>query len=184
MGTRFATKTTKCIYSREKNTYRKRFEENKALYDTFHGVTGQAERCAQMAPALPDERRDAGRRLGGGCCCRGGRRCGSGRDQRWRLADGRRATTHARDHLADHVVRRPAAAHPHPPLQRLHQYTVGDGNGDKCGGGEDGGTIIRATTVGDGDTTLQPSSCRLPAKNRFAHVRLVFSREHCAPGLG
>lgn len=119
----------KILYG-ERNTYRERLEEDQALYDALHGVTGKAERGAQMAPALPDERRDAGRRLGGRCCCCCGR-CGGGGDHRWRLTDGgrRRASSHVRHHLADQGVRRPTAAHTHPPFQRLHQRTVNGGVG-------------------------------------------------------
>jgi len=139
----------------EKKTYRKRLEEDQALYDSLHGVAGQAESGAQMAPTLSDERRNTGRRLCGG----------GGGDQCWRLAyGGRRSPSHAGHHLADHVTRRPAAAHPHPPLQRLHQHTVVSG-GDGVGDDDDNNgscNIIRTTVVvgGDVDATL-PSSTRV-----------------------
>lgn len=147
-------------------TYRKCLEKDQALYDAFHGVAGQAKRSAQMAPALADERRNTGRRLRGGgrcCCCCG---CGGG-DQRWRLADGGRASTDAGDHLADHVARRPTATHPHPLFQRFHQRTV-------CccdGGNEDNSrrNNIRTTVGGSGDDTTLPSSSRLTVENRSKH---------------
>lgn len=152
---------------RRKKTYRKSLEENQALDDAFHGVAGQTERGAQMAPAFAYERRYTGRRRllrcgcgggGGGCCCCGCGRRGGG-DQRWRLADGRLASCYAAaaaHHLADHVVRRPTAAHPYPPFQRFHQQRrqrrrrrrrrYADGDCD-CGGGGGGGAIIRTTAV-------------------------------------
>jgi len=138
------------VIFREK-TYRKCLEEDQALYDSLHGVAGQAESRAQMAPALSDERRDTGRRLcsgrGGGCRCGCG---GGGGDQRWRLADGgRRASSHTGHHLTDHVARRPAAAHPHPPLQRLHQHTVVSGGGGDGGGGQcDAAVVVLCTRSG------------------------------------
>jgi len=101
----------------KKKTYRKRLEEDQALYDALHGVAGQTESGAQMAPALSDERRDTGGRLRGGGCCGGGRvvsrrtavvgRGRQGRPQVAGRADGQRRRR---------VVRRPGHAAVRVPL--------------------------------------------------------------------
>lgn len=153
-------------------TYRERLEEDQALYDAFHGVAGQAESGAQMAPTLPDERRDAGRRLRGGGC-----RCGrGGGDQRWRLADGRcRPAADATHSGRNHLAGCPAAAHPHPPLQlRFHQRrTVDDDDG--------GDNIIRTPSCSAHGLRFffLPFFSILPVKNRSAHSGSSITRCYC-----